>query len=159
MSVKGHPKLKIIPVGQFTEAYLVTITEGIKAGGRAKRSSSRKNGRKHRRRKNRQHQPCKRHKMYVDFRKVGWDDWIVAPPGFDAFRCQGECRFPLADHLNGTNHAIVQTLVNGVTPSAVPQACCVPTDTSPISMLYLDEYGKITLNNYEDMVVEGCGCR
>ena len=90
---------------------------------------------------------------------MGWNDWIVAPPGFDAFQCVGECRFPLTDHLNGTNHAIVQTLVNGVNPSAVPQACCVPTELSKVSMLYIDEYEKITLKNYDNMVVEGCGCR
>ena len=32
-------------------------------------------------------------------------------------------------------------------------------DLSPISMLYLNEFGTVTLKNYEDMVVEGCGCR
>ena len=45
--------------------------------------------------------------------------WIVAPPGYDAFQCRGECIFPLADHLNATNHAIVQTMVNSMNPSAV----------------------------------------
>jgi bone morphogenetic protein 2/4 len=35
----------------------------------------------------------------------------------------------------------------------------VPTELSPISMLYLDEYEKVVLKNYENMVVEGCGCR
>ena len=48
--------------------------------------------------------------------QVGWNDWIVAPPHYDAHFCHGECPFPLADHLNATNHAIVQTLVNGVNP-------------------------------------------
>ena len=91
--------------------------------------------------------------------QVGWNDWIVAPPHYDAHYCHGECPFPLADNLNATNHAIVQTLVNSVNPSAVPRACCVPTELSPISMLYLDEYEKVVLKNYENMVVEGCGCR
>lgn len=101
---------------------------------------------------------CKRHSLYVDFSDVGWNDWIVAPPGYHAFYCQGECPFPLADHLNSTNHAIVQTLVNSVN-SNIPKACCVPTDLSPISLLYLDEYERVILKNYQDMVVEGCGCR
>uniref|UniRef100_UPI00358DFF8B bone morphogenetic protein 2-like isoform X1 n=2 Tax=Myxine glutinosa TaxID=7769 RepID=UPI00358DFF8B len=101
---------------------------------------------------------CNRHPLYVDFSDVGWNDWIVAPPGYHAFFCQGECPFPLAEHLNSTNHAIVQTLVNSVNP-AVPRACCVPTELSAISLLYLDEYDKVVLKNYQDMVVEGCGCR
>ena len=61
--------------------------------------------------------------------------------------------------MNGTNHATVQTLVNGVNPAAVPPACCVPTELSSVSLLFLDEYEKVTLKNYENMVVEGCGCR
>ena len=79
---------------------------------------------------------------YVDFAEVGWNDWIVAPPGYNAQFCHGDCPFPLA-----------------VDPSAVPRSCCVPTELSPISMLYLDEYEKVVLKNYENMVVEGCGCR
>ncbi|XP_005991150.1 bone morphogenetic protein 2-A [Latimeria chalumnae] len=101
---------------------------------------------------------CRRHALYVDFSDVGWNDWIVAPPGYNAYYCHGECPFPLTDHLNSTNHAIVQTLVNSVN-SNIPKACCVPTELSPISMLYLDEYDKVVLRNYQDMVVEGCGCR
>ncbi|CAL1585964.1 unnamed protein product [Knipowitschia caucasica] len=112
--------------------------------------------RKQRRKQNKA--SCRRHDLYVDFSDVGWNEWIVAPPGYHAFYCQGECPFPLADHLNSTNHAIVQTLVNSVN-SNIPRACCVPTDLSPISLLYLDEYEKVILKNYQDMVVEGCGCR
>lgn len=116
---------------------------------RATQSRKRKEGR----------QNCQRYPLYVDFQDVGWNDWIVAPPGYDAFYCHGDCPFPLADHLNSTNHAIVQTLVNSVNPSAVPKACCVPTSLTSISMLYLDEESKVVLKNYQDMAVLGCGCR
>ncbi|XP_034255364.1 protein decapentaplegic [Thrips palmi] len=102
---------------------------------------------------------CRRHPLYVDFADVGWNDWIVAPPGYEAFYCHGDCPFPLADHLNSTNHAIVQTLMHSVNPGAVPKACCVPTQLTSISMLYTDEEGKVVLKNYQDMAVIGCGCR
>ncbi|KAJ1519320.1 hypothetical protein ONE63_004619 [Megalurothrips usitatus] len=102
---------------------------------------------------------CRRHPLYVDFADVGWNDWIVAPPGYEAFYCHGDCPFPLADHLNSTNHAIVQTLMHSVNPAAVPKACCVPTQLTSISMLYTDEEGKVVLKNYQDMAVIGCGCR
>ncbi|KAL0972921.1 hypothetical protein UPYG_G00196440 [Umbra pygmaea] len=101
---------------------------------------------------------CRRHPLYVDFKDVGWNKWIVAPSGYDAFFCLGECRFPLADHMNSSSHAMVQTLVNSVN-GAVPRACCVPTALSPIAMLYLDPHDRVVLKNYQDMVVEGCGCR
>ncbi|XP_071485598.1 bone morphogenetic protein 2-like [Diadema antillarum] len=123
--------------------------------GRTKRSTGRGRKKKGKRLK----ANCRRHSLYVDFSSVNWNDWIVAPPGYQAFYCHGECPFPLAEHLNTTNHAIVQTLVNSVNPALVPKACCVPTELSAISMLYLDEYDKVVLKNYQDMVVEGCGCR
>ncbi|KAM3964108.1 decapentaplegic morphogen isoform 1-T2 [Aphomia sociella] len=120
--------------------------------------AARKGHRPHHRRKEAR-EICQRRPLYVDFAEVGWSDWIVAPHGYDAYYCQGDCPFPLADHLNGTNHAIVQTLVNSVNPAAVPKACCVPTQLAPISMLYMDEANNVVLKNYQDMMVVGCGCR
>ncbi|CAK1540601.1 unnamed protein product [Leptosia nina] len=125
---------------------------------RNKRATQRKGHRPHHRRKEAR-EICQRRPLFVDFADVGWSDWIVAPQGYDAYYCQGDCPFPLADHLNGTNHAIVQTLVNSVNPAAVPKACCVPTQLSPISMLYMDEVNNVVLKNYQDMMVVGCGCR
>lgn len=113
--------------------------------------------RKHKRKDGREH--CRRHELYVKFEDVGWDDWILAPPGYDAFYCSGDCPFPLSDHFNSTNHAIVQTLVNSVFPNTAPKACCVPTALAPISMLYVDEENKVILKNYDDMSILGCGCR
>lgn len=43
---------------------------------------------------------------------VSFQDWIIAPEGYAAFYCDGECSFPLNAHMNATNHAIVQTLVS-----------------------------------------------
>lgn len=158
---KGHSTFNgqpVLPEGSFDDAYLVIFSEDQKhMETRLKRSATR-NHRKLKRKKG-HWKHCKRHSLYVDFAEVGWNDWIVAPPGYDAHFCHGECHFPLAEHLNATNHAIVQTMVNSVNPSAVPRACCIPIELSPISMLYLDEYEKVVLKNYEDMVVENCGCR
>ncbi|XP_078594276.1 uncharacterized protein LOC144872040 [Branchiostoma floridae x Branchiostoma japonicum] len=145
---------------QHHRPLLLTYTDDGKGSSNSNRVASRQkraNGRKKQRRRLKAN--CRRHSLYVDFSDVGWNDWIVAPPGYQAYYCHGECPFPLADHLNSTNHAIVQTLVNSVNPLAVPKACCVPTDLSPISMLYLNENDQVVLKNYQDMVVEGCGCR
>lgn len=40
-----------------------------------------------------------------------FQDWIIAPEGYAAYYCEGECAFPLNSYMNATNHAIVQTLV------------------------------------------------
>uniref|UniRef100_A0A8C8RC28 Bone morphogenetic protein 4 n=1 Tax=Pelusios castaneus TaxID=367368 RepID=A0A8C8RC28_9SAUR len=142
--------------GDWAQLRPLLVTFGHDGKGQALTRRARRSLKPARPRKNKR--SCRRHALYVDFSDVGWNDWIVAPPGYQAFYCHGECPFPLADHLNSTNHAIVQTLVNSVNAS-IPRACCVPTELSAISMLYLDEYDKVVLKNYQEMVVEGCGCR
>ena len=128
---------------------------------RRKRSSRhRKRSKSHHYSRKKKQQYCRRQDLYVDFSDVGWNDWIVAPPGYHAYYCHGNCdMFPLPEYINTTNHAIVQSLVHSKNPKAVPLPCCVPTELTPISMLYLDEYEKVVLKNYQDMVVQGCGCR
>lgn len=102
---------------------------------------------------------CKARRLYIDFRDVGWQDWIIAPQGYLANYCHGECPFPLSESLNGTNHAILQTLVHSLDPDGTPQPCCVPVRLSPISMLYYDNNDNVVLRHYQDMVVDECGCR
>lgn len=102
---------------------------------------------------------CKPRRLYIDFKDVGWQDWIIAPQGYMANYCHGECPFPLSESLNGTNHAILQTLVHSFDPRGTPQPCCVPIRLSPISLLFYDNNDNVVLRHYEDMVVDECGCR
>ncbi|XP_062870273.1 bone morphogenetic protein 10-like [Trichomycterus rosablanca] len=102
---------------------------------------------------------CKRTPLYVDFKDIGWDSWVVAPPGYDAYACHGECTFPLLPQTTPTKHALVQTLVNLKSSQRVSRACCVPTKLEPISMLYHENGHVIFQNKYEGMVVAECGCR
>nr|XP_035106837.2 bone morphogenetic protein 8A isoform X1 [Callithrix jacchus] len=57
-------------------------------------------------------QVCRRHELYVSFQDLGWLDWIIAPQGYSAYYCEGECSFPLGSCMNATNHAILQSLVS-----------------------------------------------
>ncbi|XP_016986295.2 LOW QUALITY PROTEIN: protein decapentaplegic [Drosophila rhopaloa] len=134
------------------------VSGGEGAGGGKAGRNKRQPNRRPSRRKNHD-DTCRRHSLYVDFSDVGWDDWIVAPLGYDAFYCHGKCPFPLADHLNSTNHAVVQTLVNNMNPGKVPKACCVPTQLDSVAMLYLNDQSTVVLKNYQEMTVVGCGCR
>ncbi|XP_051053924.1 bone morphogenetic protein 5 [Phodopus roborovskii] len=105
-----------------------------------------------------QKQACKKHELYVSFRDLGWQDWIIAPEGYAAFYCDGECSFPLNAHMNATNHAIVQTLVHLMFPDHVPKPCCAPTKLNAISVLYFDDSSNVILKKYRNMVVRSCGC-
>uniref|UniRef100_H2YGV5 TGF-beta family profile domain-containing protein n=1 Tax=Ciona savignyi TaxID=51511 RepID=H2YGV5_CIOSA len=102
---------------------------------------------------------CQRHSMWIDFEELGWSDWVIAPRSFQSYRCAGECPFPLSGKLNGTNHAMLITMMNSVDSTHTPLPCCVPTRLSSVSMLYLDKKDNVVLKLYEDMVVEACGCR
>ncbi|CAB1325862.1 unnamed protein product, partial [Coregonus sp. 'balchen'] len=55
---------------------------------------------------------CKPSRLYIDFKDVGWQDY-----------CHGECPFPLSESLNGSNRAILQTLVHSLDPCGTPQPC------------------------------------
>jgi len=101
---------------------------------------------------------CQRKTLYVSFRDLGWQDWIIAPDGYAAFFCHGECSFPLSPHMNATNHAIVQTLVHLMYPNQVPKPCCAPTKLSSIMVLYFDDNANVILKKYRNMIVKSCGC-
>lgn len=142
---------------------LMTYTDDGRNKDRSIRDTTTKRGKREGRKKgqhkSRESRQCQRKPLYVNFETVGWSDWIVAPVGYDAYYCQGECNFPFADHMNTTNHAVVQTLVNSINSDLAPKACCVPTQLNSISMLYLDDKNKVVLKSYQDMEVVGCGCR
>lgn len=101
---------------------------------------------------------CRIQTLYVSFRDLQWQDWIIAPDGYDAYYCSGECNFPLNAHMNATNHAIVQTLVHLLNPGKVPKPCCAPTKLSAISVLYFLDESNVILKKYKNMVVKSCGC-
>ncbi|XP_040191823.1 derriere protein-like [Rana temporaria] len=102
---------------------------------------------------------CKKRRLYIDFKDVGWQNWVIAPRGYMANYCHGECPYPLTEMLKGTNHAVLQTLVHSIEPDVTPLPCCAPTKLSPISMLYYDNNDNVVLRHYEDMVVDDCGCK
>ncbi|XP_053552509.1 bone morphogenetic protein 10, partial [Bombina bombina] len=102
---------------------------------------------------------CKKTSLYIDFKEIGWDSWIIAPSGYEAYECRGVCSYPLTEHVTPTKHAIVQTLVHMKNAQRASKACCVATKLDPISILYLDA-GVVTYKyKYEGMVVSECGCR
>ncbi|XP_074060827.1 embryonic growth/differentiation factor 1 [Macrotis lagotis] len=103
--------------------------------------------------------PCKARQLYINFREVGWHNWIIAPRGFMANYCQGHCFFPTTSKISSLNHAVMQSLMHSVAPATTPPPCCVPVKLSPISVLFYDNSDNVVLRHYEDMVVDECGCR
>ncbi|XP_045925599.1 growth/differentiation factor 2 [Micropterus dolomieu] len=102
---------------------------------------------------------CRRTSLKVNFKDIGWDSWIVAPPEYDAFECRGLCYHPLTDESTPSKHALIQTLINIRNPKKANMACCVPIRLDPITVMY-QENGRLTIRYlYEEMKVAECGCR
>lgn len=102
-------------------------------------------------------QYCQRTSLRVNFRDIGWDSWIVAPPEYDAYECRGQCYYPLTDESTPSKHALIQTLMN--IREKASMACCVPIKLDPITVMY-KENGRLTIRYlYEEMKVAECGCR
>lgn len=102
---------------------------------------------------------CERHPLYIEFKDLRWSSWFLAPPGFKANYCGGECKFPLHPTMNASNHAIIQTLVHLLTPEEIPEPCCVPVNLEPLQVLFIDETNSIIMKNLSKMIVQECGCR
>lgn len=113
---------------------------------------------KRRSRRRRKKYQCRVKSLWVDFQKLDWGSWVIAPNGYEAGICEGACKFPLDEHLRPSNHATVQTILNTVDPLATPPVCCIPNKLTPISILYNDPGGNIKYKKYEDMSVKRCGC-
>nr|CAB3225915.1 BMP5/7-like [Phallusia mammillata] len=125
----------------------------------SKRGTKKGQKSKNRKRKRRKKPTCGRRDLYVNFQDLDWGDWIIAPLGYAAYYCSGECDFPLNAHVNATNHAIVQALVHLLDQkNKPPTPCCSPTSLSGISVLYFTDNSNVVYKKYQNMVVKSCGC-
>ncbi|XP_055489793.1 inhibin beta A chain-like [Leucoraja erinacea] len=105
---------------------------------------------------------CCRKQFYVNFRDIGWSDWIIAPTGYYGNYCEGEC----PSHIAGTSgsslsfHSAVinHYRIRGYSPFNSIKSCCVPTKLRAMSMLYYDDVHNIVKKDIPNMIVEECGC-
>ncbi|XP_054452184.1 inhibin subunit beta Ab [Anoplopoma fimbria] len=104
---------------------------------------------------------CKR-QFYVNFKDIGWNDWIIAPSGYHANYCEGDCPNHMAS-FSGSSLSFHSTVINhyrmrGYSPFQNIKSCCVPTRLRAMSMLYYNEEQKIIKKDIQDMIVDECGC-
>ncbi|XP_068427137.1 inhibin subunit beta Ab [Clinocottus analis] len=104
---------------------------------------------------------CKR-QFYVNFKDIGWNDWIIAPSGYHANYCEGDCPNHMAS-FSGSALSFHSTVINhyrmrGYSPFQNTRSCCVPTRLRAMSMLYYNEEQKIIKKDIQDMIVDECGC-
>ncbi|KAL7866586.1 hypothetical protein AOLI_G00144000 [Acnodon oligacanthus] len=104
---------------------------------------------------------CCRQQFYIDFRLIGWNDWIIAPSGYFGNYCEGNCPAYMAG-VPGSASSFHTAVVNqyrmrGMSPGSM-NSCCIPTKLSTMSMLYFDDEYNIVKRDVPNMIVEECGC-
>lgn len=59
-----------------------------------------------------------------------------------------------------TNHAQIMSILEFKHPEINKHMTkCVSTKLKPLTVVFLDDYGQIKTKQYQDMIVEECGCR
>ncbi|KAK6635006.1 hypothetical protein RUM44_000255 [Polyplax serrata] len=102
---------------------------------------------------------CCKQNFFVSFKELKWDDWIIAPKGYHANYCRGDCggmhRTP-DTFLNYHTHVIEEyrkmDRLSGIQP------CCAPVKFSSMSLIYFGPDNNIIKRDLPKMVVEQCGC-
>ena len=102
---------------------------------------------------------CCKQNFFVSFKELKWDDWIIAPKGYHANYCRGDCggmhRTP-DTFLNYHTHVIDEyrkmDRLSGIQP------CCAPVKFSSMSIIYFGPDNNIIKRDLPKMVVEQCGC-
>ncbi|CAH2283099.1 inhibin beta A chain [Pelobates cultripes] len=105
---------------------------------------------------------CCKKQFYVSFKDIGWSDWIIAPPGYHANYCEGDCPSHIAG-TSGSSLSFHSTVINqyrmrGHSPFTSIKSCCVPSKLRAMSMLYYDDGHNIIKKDIQNMIVEECGC-
>ncbi|XP_071558759.1 growth/differentiation factor 8 [Temnothorax nylanderi] len=140
-----------VSVEQTLKPFLVIHTEPLPQRNRPKRHSNCQL----------EMTECCRDELYINFRDIGWSDWILHPSGYHAYFCRGSCSTPTALTVSGSqyNNVIMKLLSKDMGQQKnkiVP--CCSPTQLAPLQLLYIDTNNTITQKTLPNMVVEACGC-
>uniref|UniRef100_A0A0N8ESD7 Inhibin beta C chain preproprotein n=2 Tax=Heterocephalus glaber TaxID=10181 RepID=A0A0N8ESD7_HETGA len=160
---QGHLTLELVPEGQVAHSLVIMgdtahrpfVAAQVRVGGKHQ---------VHRRGIDCQgvSRMCCRQEFFVDFREIGWQDWIIQPEGYAMNFCTGQCPLHVAGMpgIAASFHTAVLNLLKANTAggTAGGGSCCVPTVQRPLSLLYYDRDSNIVKTDIPDMVVEACGC-
>ena len=97
----------------------------------------------------------------ISFEDLGWQDFIIQPKSYSANFCRGVCEYPLNVYHNTTKHSYIQSIVNFINPDEVPPPCCAPNRMSSLSVVYVEGGANddtVTMQTWDEMVADSCGC-
>lgn len=99
---------------------------------------------------------CSRKNFYVNFKKLHWDNFIIAPEGYMAYDCYGKCTKHNSEIFS--NHLKILGTFQEF-DKRTRSACCIPITFKPLPIMFYNKNEDITIKIYTDMIVDQCGCR
>ncbi|ALC39818.1 daw [Drosophila busckii] len=104
---------------------------------------------------------CCREKLYISFKDIGWDNWIIQPQGYDAYFCRGSCSSVASVAQAASHHSSLLKILstNGARKPLDLVPCCTAKQYSSLQLVVLDSNNTATRKTLPNMIVESCGCR
>ncbi|KAL1501619.1 hypothetical protein ABEB36_006916 [Hypothenemus hampei] len=101
---------------------------------------------------------CCKQRFYVSFKALGWEDWVIAPKGYYANYCRGDCGHHRTPDTFVTYHTHVIEEVRKTQHLSGMTPCCAPLKFSSMSLIYYGPESTIIKRDLPKMVVDECGC-
>lgn len=98
---------------------------------------------------------CCRKKLMVDFKAIGWDEWVFYPEKFNAYYCKGNCSDAKEHFYKHTS--ILKAVAKIKDHKADIKFCCTPRKFSSLNMIYMHK-GSIIRRAISNIVAESCWC-
>ncbi|KAF1765896.1 hypothetical protein GCK72_005849 [Caenorhabditis remanei] len=89
--------------------------------------------------------------FYVNFTEIGWNDWILSPPGFYANYCSGSCSNELDE-----NYQMMK--LSSKDQSMIPEPSCAPNYYGSIDMIVALTSQDIRKTRIHGMRALSCSC-
>ncbi|KAG9488650.1 hypothetical protein GDO78_004936 [Eleutherodactylus coqui] len=100
---------------------------------------------------------CRKVDMVVDFKELGWDNWVMYPKMYNAYRCEGNCNLLRKENSMTTNYDYIKSF-KLKDSERTECSSCVPLKMQPLTMM-LHENGHLVLRYPGNMMIEECGFR
>ncbi|ELU05105.1 hypothetical protein CAPTEDRAFT_38881, partial [Capitella teleta] len=96
---------------------------------------------------------CCRYPLWISFKDIGWDDWILEPSGFQAYFCDGSCPY---NYKSAHMFSQIKSFINMYNPKAAPAPCCTATKMDSLQLVHYNEDGNVVIGDFDDMIVREC---
>ncbi|CAI2333048.1 unnamed protein product [Caenorhabditis sp. 36 PRJEB53466] len=93
--------------------------------------------------------------FYVNFTEIGWNDWILSPPGFYANFCSGSCA---AHYETDETYRFMRRAFSASEAAMLPEPTCAPSHYGSIDLIIALSPWEIRKMRVHGMRALACSC-